>query len=142
MADIDPVVPFFAGLVIDCADPKTLSHWWAELLGTEVAMEHDEFCVVRPPEGRKTTISFQKVPEGKIVKNRAHPDLGVGDRVAAAARAVEMGATQVAENTWPGGWSWTVMQDPKGNEFCLVQPPDQDASSSDDSEAQEATEDD
>lgn len=125
MADIDPVVPFFSGMVFDCADPITLARWWAELLGTEVVTESDDFCVVRPPEGRKTTISFQKVPEAKQVKNRAHPDLVVGDKIAAVARAVQMGATQLDDYTWGGGWSWTVMQDPEGNEFCLVEPPSQ-----------------
>lgn len=128
MADIDPRVPFFAGMVIDCGDPVTLAHWWAKLMGTEVVTESEDFCVVRPSEGRKTTISFQKVPESKQVKNRVHPDMVVGDKVAAAARAVEMGATQLDDFTWEGGWSWTVMQDPEGNEFCLVEPPDREES--------------
>ncbi len=123
MAELDPVVPFFAGMVFDCSDPRALAHWWAGLLETEVVTETDDFCVVRPPEGRKTTISFQKVPETKQVKNRAHPDLVVGDKVAAVARAVEMGATQFEDFTWGGGWSWTVMEDPEGNEFCMVEPP-------------------
>lgn len=123
MAGIDPLIPFFAGMVFDCSDPVTLAAWWAELLGTEVVSESEDFCVVRPPEGRKTIISFQKVPEAKQVKNRAHPDLAVGDKVAAVARAVAMGATQLDDFTWEGGWSWTVLQDPEGNEFCMVQPP-------------------
>ena len=44
-------------------------------------------------------------------------------KVAAVARAVEMGATQFEDFTWGGGWSWTVMKDPEGNEFCMVEPP-------------------
>lgn len=123
MADIDPVVPFLMGMVFDCAEPATLAEWWATLLDTEVVHETDDFCVVRPSEGRKTTFSFQKVPEAKQVKNRVHPDLVVGDMEAAAVRAEELGATRLATNTYPGGWAWIVMQDPEGNEFDLVQPP-------------------
>ena len=34
------------------------------------------------------------------------------------ARLVSLGATQVGEHTVPG-LSWTVLQDPVGNEFCV-----------------------
>lgn len=128
MAELDPSIPVLMGLVFDCDDPPTLARWWAELLDTEVVHESDDFCVVRPPEGRKATFSFQKVPEPKQVKNRVHPDLVVSDKEAASARAEELGATRLSEHTFEGGWSWVVMADPEGNEFDVVQPPPREGS--------------
>jgi hypothetical protein len=73
---------------------------------------------------------FQRVPEGKVVKNRLHLDVRVGtglvgnERLAAleaeCARLVPLGARRVRllpadeENE-----SCLVMQDVEGNEFCL-----------------------
>ena len=73
---------------------------------------------------------FQRVPEGKVVKNRLHLDVRVGtglvgdERLSAleaeCARLVALGAVRVRllladeENE-----SCLVMQDIEGNEFCL-----------------------
>ncbi|MFI6156132.1 VOC family protein [Kitasatospora sp. NPDC051170] len=63
---------------------------------------------------------FQAVPEPKAGKNRLHLDLhpAPADRPATLARLLAAGATVQREVAEPGG-SWTVMQDPEGNEFCL-----------------------
>ncbi|WP_031063827.1 VOC family protein [Streptomyces sp. NRRL WC-3742] len=65
-------------------------------------------------------ILFQAVPEPKTGKNRLHLDLhpAPADRPATLTRLLTAGATTQREVTEPGG-SWTVMQDPEGNEFCL-----------------------
>ena len=73
---------------------------------------------------------FQRVPEGKVVKNRVHLDVRVGtglvgeERLAAleaeCARLLPLGATRfqllVADED---NESCLVMQDVEGNEFCL-----------------------
>ncbi|HWU32331.1 MAG TPA: VOC family protein, partial [Marmoricola sp.] len=82
------------------------------------------------PDGVGPRLFFQKVPEGKVVKNRLHLDLraAVGaspdERMprleAECARLVAIGATRVQRiegNAMDGGI--IVMQDPEGNEFCL-----------------------
>jgi hypothetical protein len=82
------------------------------------------------PSGAGPRLFFQRVPEGKVVKNRVHLDVRVGtglvgeERLAVleaeCARLVELGATRVRllvadeENE-----SCMVMQDVEGNEFCL-----------------------
>src|SRR5690606_18414558 len=82
------------------------------------------------PSGVGPRLYFQRVPEGKVVKNRLHLDVRVGtglvgeERLAAleaeCARLVALGATRVRllaadeENE-----SCLVMQDIEGNEFCL-----------------------
>ncbi|MFG2827298.1 VOC family protein [Streptomyces sp. NPDC048434] len=71
---------------------------------------------------------FQRVPEGKAVKNRLHLDVRVGtglvgeERLAAleaeCACLVPLGAVRV-RLLYDGNDSCIVMQDIEGNEFCL-----------------------
>ncbi|GAA1121210.1 VOC family protein [Citricoccus alkalitolerans] len=73
--------------------------------------------------GDQPRIVFQAVPESKSVKNRVHWDLrepGADDqrRTGELQRLIDLGATQVGSGR-QGPWSWTVLQDPEGNEFCL-----------------------
>ena len=73
---------------------------------------------------------FQRVPEGKVVKNRVHVDARVGtgmvgeERLAAleaeCARLIAIGAVRVRLLRADGvNESCLVMQDIEGNEFCL-----------------------
>jgi hypothetical protein len=74
---------------------------------------------------------FQIVPEPKTAKNRLHVDSrlsGGAPRPSAEERRridagvgplVELGATVVRRNQDPGDW-FVVLQDPEGNELCLV----------------------
>ena len=48
----------------------------------------------------------------------------VDDRDAAVRRLVESGATVVGEHSVPTGFTWTVMRDPAGNEFCVATEPE------------------
>ncbi|MFJ9692740.1 VOC family protein [Kitasatospora sp. NPDC101183] len=86
-------------------------------------------AAVRHPEDPSDPVSdtglgrrilFQAVPEPKPDKNRLHLDLhpAPADRPATLARLLTAGATTLRDVKEPGG-SWTVMQDPEGNEFCL-----------------------
>ncbi|KKD01870.1 VOC family protein, partial [Streptomyces sp. WM6386] len=73
---------------------------------------------------------FQRVPEGKVVKNRVHLDVRAGtglvgeERLATleaeCTRLVALGATRVELLRADGvDESCIVMQDVEGNEFCL-----------------------
>ena len=56
----------------------------------------------------------------KVAKNRMHLDL-VDPDPSAVDRLVALGASIVGEHQIGGGrHSWTVMQDPEGNEFCIA----------------------
>jgi hypothetical protein len=85
-------------LVIDCADPEPLAHFWVAALGYELEPPPDGFaswdeywrdlgvpedelgigadCIV-DPSGRGPRIWFQVVPERKTIKNRLHLDISV-----------------------------------------------------------------
>jgi hypothetical protein len=83
-------------------------------------------CAVIDPAGRGMRIFFQWVPERKQIKNRLHLDLEVGEeRVEAMVeKLTALGATKirdVEDNFGPFPTEhWIVMQDPEGNEFCVV----------------------
>ncbi|MEU8616422.1 VOC family protein [Streptomyces sp. NPDC048623] len=120
-------------VTIDCADPVRLAHFWAEVLGY-VAPEAPEgqvdWFACTDPTGEGPRVLFQRVPEGKVVKNRVHLDVRAGtglvgeERLAAlqaeSDRLVALGAVQgkvlLADEE---NESCINMQDIEGNEFCL-----------------------
>jgi len=109
-------------ITFDAGDPQTLSRFWSELLSWEAVMVRGEVCV-RPSDGSDTPVLlFLPVPEGKTAKNRTHPDLHTDDVDTEVARAVELGATVTAWHQQDSRWA--VLQDPEGNEFCIIQPPE------------------
>ena len=109
---------------VDCNDPATLGHWWAELLGWRITFEEADEVALEPPagsaqDGVSPDILFLRVPEPKTVKDRLHLDLRPDDQAAEVARAESLGARRVdvgqgAEDTW------VVLADPEGNEFCIL----------------------
>jgi len=138
-------------MTIDCSDPTRLAAFWSDALGYVPAPvpegfasweewlirwevppeEWNDGAALVDPEGRGPGISFLKVPEPKVVKNRLHIDLKVGGRdkpqqerwprvVEKVQRLVEAGATVVREDVVAGVPSHVVMADPEGNEFCVV----------------------
>lgn len=135
-------------VTFDCAEPERVARFWCDVLGYVPPPPPDGFATwadaerALPPEhqgswfactdpsGAGPRLFFQRVPEGKVVKNRLHLDVRVGtglvgeERVAVleaeAARLVALGAVRVrllpadSDNE-----SCLVMQDIEGNEFCL-----------------------
>ncbi|MFG2871042.1 VOC family protein [Streptomyces sp. NPDC048338] len=86
------------------------------------------------PKGIGPRVWFQHVPEPKTVKNRLHLDLKVGggrevplavrrERVdGEVARLTALGASILYTMDEPDGMDYyaVVLQDPEGNEFCIV----------------------
>ena len=137
-------------IVFDSSDPAGLARFWAEALGYQeeppppgfddwpaflrsIAVPEAEwgrYAAVVDPAGAGPRVFIQKVPEGKVVKNRVHLDLSVSggrgvadeERRANIAREVArlegLGATALGPKEEMGSY-WVVMQDPEGNEFCL-----------------------
>ncbi len=70
-------------------------------------------------------LSFQRVPEDKVVKNRIHLDIFTDDLAGAIARLVELGARDLGDDERSEyGFTWRLLADPEGNEFCIVIPDD------------------
>ncbi|MFJ8787961.1 VOC family protein [Streptomyces sp. NPDC102462] len=135
-------------VTFDCAEPERVARFWCEVLGYVVppppkgfdtwddfdrslpAEEQGSSFACIDPSGVGPRLYFQRVPEGKVVKNRVHLDVRVGtglvgeERLAAleaeCARLVALGAVRVqlllADEH---NESCISMQDIEGNEFCL-----------------------
>ncbi|MFJ4716001.1 VOC family protein [Streptomyces sp. NPDC088785] len=135
-------------VTFDCAEPERVARFWCEVLGyvmptpPEEFGTWDEYRAAQPPEERDTwsacvdpsgagpRLYFQRVPEGRVVKNRVHLDVRTATGLKGAerlavleaecARLVALGATHVTtlyadeENE-----SCIPMQDIEGNEFCI-----------------------
>lgn len=118
---------FIACVTFDCADPRRLSAFWAAALGYATGADTEGWVVLEPtPAGRGgPRLGFQRVPEPKAVKNRAHLDLrpaGDATMEAEVDRLVGLGARVLRLVTNGPESAHMVMQDPEGNEFCLVRP--------------------
>jgi predicted enzyme related to lactoylglutathione lyase len=115
-------------LVVDAADPARLARFWAAALGWEVAPEEPDEVDVWPPgfsypDSSALPLVFVPVPEPKAGKNRVHLDLATeSDRHQAAEveRLLALGATPAGIGQ--GEVPWTVLADPEGNEFCVLDP--------------------
>ncbi|GHH90686.1 VOC family protein [Streptomyces capillispiralis] len=135
-------------VTFDCADPERVARFWCEVLGYVVPPPPEGFATwdafdrSLPPERRGAAFAcgdpsgvgprlfFQRVPEGKVVKNRVHLDVRAGtglvgeERLATlraeSERLIALGATLVQVLVADEyNESCIVMQDVEGNEFCL-----------------------
>jgi predicted enzyme related to lactoylglutathione lyase len=109
----------------DCADTYELSGFWSEVLGyARHPDDHpgDPEAMLLPPNGVGPNVFFQRVPEGKVVKNRLHLCVQPTDRSrdAEVERLTALGATQVTDYRRPDGSGWVVLADPEDNEFCVL----------------------
>lgn len=136
-----------ANIVVDCADPRLLAHFWSDVLGyprleypEEMRREllasgltEDDLlarAVAEDPTGEGPRFYFQRVPEPKLGKNRVHVDVRSvpGRRAephevdAEVERITALGATVLrkADGAWgPYAEYFYVLADPEGNEFCV-----------------------
>ncbi|MDR1387671.1 MAG: VOC family protein [Propionibacteriaceae bacterium] len=109
---LDPV-----HVTIDTQDPRRLAAWWAEQTGGRVALDLGGFVLVSTPAGMG--LGFQLVAEPTPDKNRLHLDCAASDVAAETERLIAAGASLVARHDTPG-FSWTVLSDPDGNQFCVI----------------------
>jgi hypothetical protein len=114
----------FTELVVDCRDPESLAAFWAAVLDYRVLSREEDEVEIGPEAGfggPAPTLVFGRVAEPKTGKLRLHIDLSPTDRdqddelqrlLGLGARRADVGQT--------GEESWHVLQDPEGNEFCLL----------------------
>ena len=121
-------------VTFDCAEPERVARFWAEVLGYVVAPlppeDRGSWAACTDPLGAGPRLFFQRVPEGKVVKNRLHLDVRAGTGLAGeerlatleaeCERLVALGASHVRTlYADEDNESCLVMQDVEGNEFCL-----------------------
>jgi hypothetical protein len=138
-------------VVFDCADPRRQAAFWAEALHYRLQdppagfaswqdwarardipeASLDDWASAVDPGGAGPRLYFQRVPEGKVAKNRVHLDLCVSggpeatldERKARIGAEVErlkaLGASDRRGAVEQEGEYWVRMNDPEDNEFCL-----------------------
>ena len=115
-------------IAMNARDDPVLGRFWAEALGWSVASEEPGVTNLEPqgfvyPDPVAVCIDILRVPEAKRVKNRVHLDLAttsVARQADLVARLQDLGATPA--DVGQGDVSWTVLADPEGNEFCVLEP--------------------
>jgi|SRR5215217_661302 len=110
-------------LTIDCADPRTVAAFWTQALGYELKEADDRDAEIVHPSGRGWPLLFQAVPEGKSVKNRLHLDIRPPRSMDEEVQRLEGAGATVQRRVDERGSFWTIMQDPEGNEFCVLRGP-------------------
>ncbi|MFI6150888.1 VOC family protein [Streptomyces sp. NPDC051109] len=105
-------------ITVDCAEPQESAQWWATALGGAITQDHGDFVIVK---AQPLALGFQRVAEERRGKNRVHIDFAAASgtgMVREVERLVALGASVVGEHSIPD-LTWTVLQDPTGNEFCV-----------------------
>ena len=112
-------------IVIDCADLDRSAAFWSAVLGyTASPAATGPYRSLAPETGAGIDVLLQWVPDVKGQKNRLHLDLRTPDLDAEVRRVLDLGATLLtSEPVTEDGWSWHILGDPDGNEFCVLQPP-------------------
>jgi len=107
-------------VVINVVDLEQEQAFWSEVLGVDAARSIPGLFVwLEPQHPGGVSVALQKVFEPKASRNRVHLDTGVDDLEAAQIRIEELGGALVETHDM-GGFSWRVMADPEGNEFCIA----------------------
>jgi hypothetical protein len=112
------------GIVVDCDEPARQAAFWKAALGYVDRFQADDWYSLQRPDDAGPFLSFDKVPEGKVVKNRVHLDLRPEGRSrdAERERLEALGATTLRLVTDDPDDIHFIMADPEGNEFCLLEP--------------------
>ncbi|MET8202185.1 VOC family protein [Micromonospora taraxaci] len=109
-------------------DDSALGDFWAKALGWGVSSEEPGVTNLEPegfvyPDPVAVCIDLVVSTEPKTVKNRVHVDLATTSAAHQAeviARLTDLGATPA--DVGQGDVPWTVLADPEGNEFCVLEP--------------------
>jgi hypothetical protein len=109
-------------------DDSALGRFWAQALGWGVSSEGPSVTNVEPvgllyPDPVALCVDVVAVPDPETVKYRLHLDLATTSAAHQAelvARLKELGATPA--DVGQGDVPWTVLADPEGNVFCVLEP--------------------
>ncbi|MEV5493508.1 VOC family protein [Streptomyces bobili] len=109
-------------------DDSALGRFWAEVLGWGLSSEGPGVTNLEPvgfdwPDPSAVCIDLVRVPDPETVKYRVHIELATtsdAHQSELVARLKELGATPA--DSGRGDVPWTVMADPEGNVFSVLEP--------------------
>lgn len=105
-----------ATITIKATDPRAVARFWRDLLSYAVAPNHTDSMLLR---GDGPDLLIQPAAE-QPGDGAIHLDLRPKDADAAVSRALVLGAT-LADVGQTGAEGWTVLRDPGGTLFCILQ---------------------
>jgi len=113
---------------VKARDDAALGRFWAQVLGWGVSSEGPGVTNVEPadlvlPDPAALGVDVVTVPDPETVKYRVHVDLATTSaehQAQLVARLIELGATPA--DVGQGDVPWTVLADPEGNVFCVLEP--------------------
>ncbi|OHT81340.1 VOC family protein [Mycobacteroides saopaulense] len=112
-------------LVLDCRDPEALARFWCEVLDFVVLDREEDGSLEIGPRagfgGLQPTLFLSFNAEPRRGRSRLHIDVNPtdSDQDAELERLMQLGA-RPADIGQTGQEQWHVLQDPEGNEFCLL----------------------
>jgi hypothetical protein len=110
------------GIAIDGRDAAALARFWGAVLGRQVAADAtaDNAVLLAADEAISgPRLTFHRVPEAKVVKNRLHLDLISDTFDAETERLLSLGARRLRDLQGDKA-RWTTFADIEGNEFDLI----------------------
>ncbi len=115
---------------VKARDDSALGRFWADALGWVASSEESGVTNVEPagftwPDPVAVCVDVVTVPDPETVRYRVHLDLATTSAAHQAelvARLEELGATPA--DIGQGDVPWTVLADPEGNVFCVLEPRD------------------
>lgn len=113
---------------IKARDDAALGRFWAAALGWGVSSEGPGVTNVEPvgfvwPDPVAVCVDVVTVPDPETVRYRVHLDLATtspAHQAELVARLEALGATRA--DVGQGDVPWTVLADPEGNVFCVLEP--------------------
>jgi len=101
-------------------DPPPEVQEWADRLIAEGKLDPTGWAMLVPPEDTGgPRLLFQRRSKTPTESIPIHLDLHADDREAEVERLAALGATVVETKSNDFGETWTVMQDPEQNGFCV-----------------------
>ncbi len=107
---------FVSAMVVACTNPTLVATFWQRLLGDDIVVREEYGVVAFRAPG--ITFDFAKSTDKKTTTNRWHLDIASEDPENTITLALELGATIAADFGLSDGH--TVLRDPEGNEFCVL----------------------
>jgi predicted enzyme related to lactoylglutathione lyase len=118
------MTPQLVAVSFNAYDPRGLAHFWAGVLGWEVADDLQNGLRLLPNDDTGFDLRFLPSREEKTGQNQMHFDLtstSLENQRRTVARALELGARHIDVGQRPEE-GHVVLADPEGNEFCVLEP--------------------
>lgn len=115
-----------AAIVQDCYDPEALASFWSAATGRPIDEQNENFVSMRLADDSGPWLELIRRPDTKQGKNRVHIDVAPfakDDQAAEVERLIALGARH-ADVGQSDDVTWVVLEDPQGNEVCVLSPRD------------------